>query len=193
MTQHVLSLTAVPGAKAFTGPITVKGKATVGGRAVVREARPAAVTWAPPEANTTRTGRLTRELILCVRPDAPDRFHLSADSIQLQAAPGGQVTFKAKVRRLWNNFTAPIAVTVRNLPATITVGANNQPVTIAEGKDEEAVTLNLKPGTPPGEYHLVLQGVASFPVGEPAAGARRPPNTTVLQTSAPILLTIDTR
>jgi hypothetical protein len=187
--QHVLVLVAAADAKAWTGPVTVVGKAKVKGKELVREARPAAVTWAPPEANTTRVGRLTREQMLAVRPGAPSYFRLAVDADRVTLSPGGQATVRLKLTRLRADFTGAAQVIARNLPPTVTFGANNQPVTIPVGKDRAEVVLAAKPGTPPGEYTLVFQGLATIPAAS-TDPAKRPPMVSVLQPSPPLTLVV---
>ena len=44
-------MTAAPDAEPWTGPIHIKGTATIQGSKVEREARPATITWPVPQLN----------------------------------------------------------------------------------------------------------------------------------------------
>ena len=61
----------------WTGEIKVKGTATINGQTVVREARPASITWpVQPRQNIPTVSRLDRSLVLAVREQGavqPDR------------------------------------------------------------------------------------------------------------------------
>ena len=68
----VLVLNIAPDAAAFTGPITLKATGTTpGGQSLVRDVRPASVTWGTPQpnANVPVLARLDQSLVLAVRPE----------------------------------------------------------------------------------------------------------------------------
>ena len=65
-------LTVAPDAAPFTGPITLKATGTApAGKSLVREVRPASVTWGTPQPNTNIPvlARLDQSLVLAVRPE----------------------------------------------------------------------------------------------------------------------------
>ncbi|HET6574214.1 MAG TPA: PPC domain-containing protein, partial [Fimbriiglobus sp.] len=74
-----LVLSCAAGAKEFTGPISVTCSAAIAGKQVVREARPASITWGiPPGQNVPTVTRLDQELVLAVRPDRA-AYRITAD------------------------------------------------------------------------------------------------------------------
>lgn len=81
MRWGTLVLSTAAGAKEFTGPISVKCAATIAGKPVVREARPATITWGIPNQqgnNVPMVTRLDQQLVVAVRPDRAC-FRLAAD------------------------------------------------------------------------------------------------------------------
>ena len=81
MRWGTLVLSAAAGAKEFTGPVSVKCAATIAGKPVVREARPATITWGIPGQqgnNVPMVTRLDQQLVVAVRPEKAS-FRLAAD------------------------------------------------------------------------------------------------------------------
>jgi hypothetical protein len=184
MRWGTLVLSAAAGAKEFTGPITVTCTATIDGREVVREARPASITWGtPPGQNTPTVTRLDRQLVLAVRPDR-SAFRIAADlsAAKVQAKdkkeekaggpiylkPGDKLTVPLKVT--WHAKDArpaPLAVQMEPTQpnpqqAPLTVN-NNQPVQIAPDKSDGAVTIDVRPNAAPGTYAVALRGETQVP------------------------------
>src|SRR5262249_4882029 len=78
--QGSLVLHATDDAPPWTGGIQVKGTAVIAGQQVVREARPASITWPTQEQQNIPTiTRLDRNLVLAVRDKAPFRVTATAD------------------------------------------------------------------------------------------------------------------
>jgi hypothetical protein len=188
MRWGTLVLSAADKAKEFTGPITVTCSATIDGRNVLREARPATITWGvPPMQNVPTVTRLDRQLVLAVRPDR-SAFRIAAD---LSAAmvktrdkdgkekeekvdgpvyvkPGDKLTVPVKVT--WHEKdarSAPLAVQMEPTqpnPQQAPLAVNNgQPVQIAAGKTEGPVTIDVRPNAAPGTYAVALRGETQVP------------------------------
>jgi len=184
--QGALILSAAEGADAWSGSIRVFGTATINGREVRREARPATVTWPLNQRNTPTIARLDRELVMSVRPAGP--FRLTAGVTEITAKQGQRVTIPLRVDRDWPEFKGAVTVAPINVPnamATVTGG------TIAAGANEVTATLELRPNAPPGVHQLVLVGKAA-PFANP--NAKPPPgrnaNVAPHYPASPITLTI---
>src|SRR5262249_53542858 len=99
MRQTTIALTAAANAAAFTGEIRVKGTAVINGQAVVREARPAGVTWpVQPLVGIPAVSRLERALVLAVRGPAP--FGLTATLDKTTIVQGDKATIAVKLNRV---------------------------------------------------------------------------------------------
>jgi hypothetical protein len=186
--QATLVLAADSEAKPWAGALTIKGTATINGKTVVREARAASITWPTPQQNVAAISRLDHNLVFAVRADKTP-FQLEAGFETTKASPGDKVTIPLKVIRQSADFKLPIQVTVLNSPTEVRTRGNRQQqgLTIAPGKDEASVVLDLRPDVAPGNYTLVLRGEAQ---ATPAKGNRPRTNTSLVQTSAPIALTV---
>ncbi len=187
--EATLVLAADKNAAPWTGAITVKGTATVDGKPVVREARPATITWPAPQ-NIAAISRLDQSLVLAVREQAP--FTLNAGTEHATAKPGEKVTVPVKVVRLQPDFKTPVQLTAVGFP-TGKQGRNvkQQPVTVNPGKDDGSVVINVPNDAAPGTYSVVIRGEAQ---GTPVKGAKgRTPNTSIVQASAPITLTVQSK
>jgi hypothetical protein len=176
-----LVLQADAEAPLWAGAITVKGSATIKGQAVVREARPATITWAVPQPNIPTISRLDRSLVLAVRGKAP--YVLDAGIEKAVALHGTKLTIPVKLTRLWPNFKYPVQVLAMNLPGTPPL----RPLILTPGKDEAKVVLNIQPNIPPGVYTLVLRGRAQFVAGRKK---NRPGQAIIVQPASPITITV---
>src|SRR5438093_8742479 len=94
-----LVLTAAPDAPAWTGTISVQGTATIAGKEVVREARPATITWPVPQPNIPTISRLDRTLVLAVPDKAPYSLTAGLDAVTVAAGP--TATIPLKIARHW--------------------------------------------------------------------------------------------
>jgi hypothetical protein len=185
----VMVLKVAPGAAPAVAAITVKATATVDGKPVVREARPATVTWGTNQQNNNQpiVGRLAQSLVIAVRPEKAF-FQLAADpaaatlknamgkdeklSGPLFVTQGQKLTLPVKVTWLAGdkvNVTVaadPVAPGQQNAPFTVT--APTQPT---KDKAEGVVTIDVKANAFPGKYAAVLRGEAQVPfVREGAKG-----------------------
>src|SRR5262249_4618121 len=147
-------LSASSSAAEWTGGITVRGTASIGGKEVVREARAASVTWPVAQANVNAIARLDRSLVLGVRGPAPYSLLAEADPAPVKA--GAKVTVPSQVGRASPDVKGPLQVTAANLPGALTF----QPLTVAPGSNRVEAVLTVKPNADPGVYTVVLRGQA---------------------------------
>jgi hypothetical protein len=187
--QTELVLSATPDAPFWTGVIKVKGTATINGRTVVHEARPASITLPLPQP-IPAISRLERELVLAVRDKAPFNLSTSVDkSIALQ---GSKVNLTLKLTRLWPDFKTPLQVIPfepqSHYPPNLTIN-NNQPLGMDPKKDTATAVINIPANVPPGTYNLNLRGTAQMPYNKDPM-AKEKPNTNLLQPAAAVTLTV---
>ncbi|MBY0522976.1 MAG: PPC domain-containing protein [Gemmataceae bacterium] len=184
--QAVLVVAAATDAPDWTGSIRVTGAATLDGEKVVREARPASITWLqPPQLNTPAVCRLDYSLALAVREQAPFALTIMAEKMEIKA--GEKLPLTVKLDRHWADFKGNVQVTALSLPPNTNLAGG--PITLAPGKDETKVTLDTKPNTLPGTYTVVLRGQASIPFArDPSAKTKA--NVTMTQPSGAITVTV---
>jgi hypothetical protein len=137
--QAALVFTATADAPVWTGEIQVRGTATINGQTVVREARPATITWPVQQPQgIPAISRLDRSLVLAVREKAPfnltvqvsrppaglDRFILLPTSGTLgtflylpvpadrdtRVVQGSKTNLAVNLRRIWPEFKTPLQV-----------------------------------------------------------------------------------
>lgn len=184
--QATLVLSAAADAPLWAGTIRVQGVATVRGERLVREARPATVTWPVPAPNLPAVCRLDRSLALAVRDKAP--FSLTAGIDQSTVQPGEKVTVPLKLARLAPDFKANVLLVALNLPQPgQIVFNNNQPLPLS--KDEMSVVLDVRPNAPPGTYTILFRGQAVLPNMAPAVGQRRG-GVALVQPATPVTITV---
>lgn len=188
----VMVLNVAANAAPAVAAISVKATATVDGKAVVREARPATVTWGIPNQqgnNTPVLGRLSQSLVISVRPEKAF-FQLAADPAAatlknamgkdekltgpLFVTQGQKLTLPVKV-----NWLSPEKVNVTVAADPVAPGQQAAPFTVTAGtqptkeKAEGVVTIDVKANALPGKYSAVLRGEAQVPfVREGAKGAK---------------------
>jgi hypothetical protein len=176
-----LVLEAAGTAPHWTGTITVKGTARIRGREVVREARPATITWGVPVPFFPTVSRLDRELALAVRDQAP--YALEAGVQSAVVTHGGRLTVPLKLKRLVPDFKYPVRVFAFNLPP----GVPFQLRVLAPGRDETRVTFPIGPNVPPGVYSVVFRAQAQFFTG---GKRRRGQLLSLVESAPPISLTV---
>jgi hypothetical protein len=184
-----LVLSAANGTAAWTGPIKIVGTATIGGKKVVREARPASILWpVPPGTNILPISRVERNLLLAVRPGAPYSLALNLDKPALVQGENG--TLKVKLTRISTDFKTPLEVQAipNELPPGLAIN-NNQPINIAANATDGALPINVQPNVQPGKYTIVLRSQTQMPYSKDPM-AKQKPNTLVVLLSAPALLTV---
>lgn len=186
--QAILIVSAAENAPVWTGSFTVKGTATINGQTLVREARPATITWPVAQANIPAVSRLDRGLVLAVRDKPP--FLLAAGIDSTSVIAGDKLTVPVKLTRLAPDLKAPLQITAMNLPANFTLSTgNNQPVAIPPDKDEGNVVFDVKANVAPGMYTIVLLGQTQVPFSKDLEGKQKT-NINVVQPSLPILVTV---
>jgi hypothetical protein len=179
----VLVLKIAPGTAPVVSSLTVKvtGTAT-DGKKLVRNARPASVTWGTqqPDQNVPVVVKLDQSLVLAVRGEkAP--FSITADVPNSMVKPAMGKEEKANgpliVMKQGDKATVPVKVewTIPEKP-NVTLTAEpmmqqqqNQPVTAQPAgqptKDKADVLINLdaKANAVPGTYSIVIRGVSQTP------------------------------
>jgi len=212
MKWGTLVLTAAAGAKEFTGPIAVTCAATIDGKSVTREARPASITWGvPPGQNAPTIARLDQELVLAVREDR-SAFRIAAD---LSAArvktrdangkekeetaagplflkPGDKLTVPVKVT--WHAKDArPAPLTIQVEPTQANVqqsplSVNNAQV--APGKADGSVTIDVRSNAVPGTYAVALRAETQVPFVRDPEEKDKKANVTTTAYAQPIEVTV---
>src|SRR5262249_7515469 len=105
--QAALVVSAGLNAPEWAGEIKILGTAWINGQTVVREARPASITWPVTQPQgIPAISRLDRNLVLAVREEAPFRLTASADKSTIVA--GSQLNVRLKLARLWPDFNADV-------------------------------------------------------------------------------------
>jgi hypothetical protein len=185
--QTSLALSAAADAPVWTGPIAIKGTATIRGRPVVREARSATIVWpVQPQVNIPAASRLDHGLVLAVRDKAP--FRLTPTLDKPAVVQGDKATLTVKLDRLWPDFKTPLQVQLMEQVPNLIVN-NNAPLTMAPGKDTATAPVVVNANVPPGTYNLVLRGQAPIPFNKDPKAPQKPPILVVLP-SAPVALTV---
>ncbi|MCI0682836.1 MAG: PPC domain-containing protein [Gemmataceae bacterium] len=165
----------------FTGEIKVTGTAVINGQKVVREARPATITWpVQNQQNIPTVTRLDRALVMAIRGKAPARFNATPEKAVVSL--GDKIKINAKLTRIQPEFKGnfQFAPVPNDFPPGITFPAINMP----PGKDDQVVELTVAPNTAPATYNLVFRGFA--PISPDPKG--KPVNT--ILPSNPITLTV---
>ncbi len=187
--EEALAVVASPDAKAWTGVVSVKGTAEIDGKAVVREARPATITW-PTNAQQNQkipaVSRLDHSLVLAVRQAQPLRIKAVPDTIKVLA--GEKTTINLAVEKLSPDFKGPISLTLPNVPQTVMTFNNNQPLKITDGKKGSAV-LDIKSAVQPGNYTVVLHAQTQVSFSKDAASKTKS-NVNTYAVVLPITVTV---
>jgi hypothetical protein len=182
-----LVVNAAANAPVWTGPVTIKGTAMIDGKEVVREARPATITWPvpPQQQNVAMISRLDRSLVLAVREKAP--YSLIAEVQEVTVAAGQKAIIPLKFVRHWPEFKGNVQVTLLNpTPQGPFVFNNNQPLNLS--KEETDVTFDVR-NTPPGTYTIAFRGQATSPVSKDVP-TKEKRGVALVQPSSPITVTV---
>jgi len=183
------SLIVTTGAEAapWTGDVKIKGTAKINGQPVVREARPATITWAgnPQQQNVPLFSRLDHALVMAIREKAPYTITLATDTAQ--AVQGDKVTLPVKIDRHWPDFKTPVSVQALNLPTGVTFNNNNAPMAVAN--DNGSLVLTVGAQVIPGTYTLAFRGNAQVPYSKDPM-AKTKPNVNLTSASNPVTVTI---
>ena len=152
-----LVIVADPKAPVFSGPVTIRGTATIGDKKVTRTARAASIVW-PATGNAPRPARLTSELCLAVRENAP--YRLSAKPDRVTVAQGSQLDIALDLERRQADFTKPLKdATAFHLPGNV----ENQKVTIGDKATHAMLHLYFKNNVAPGTYSFLVRGSGPTP------------------------------
>ncbi|MBP3958530.1 PPC domain-containing protein [Gemmata sp. G18] len=201
----LLVLDVAPGAAHATAAFTVKLTGTDStGKALIRSARPASVTWGVPQPDQQIpvVSRLDQSLVIAVRPEKA-LFSIKADLANAIVKPATGKEDKVKgpviVMRQGDKSTVPVKVewSVPEKPNVTLVAepmAQNQqsgPVSVqitaqpTKDKPEVMVNVDAKSNAVPGAYTVVLRGTAQVPFAkDPMAKAK--PNIPAEAFSTPI-------
>ncbi|MCS6852813.1 MAG: hypothetical protein NZ700_16770 [Gemmataceae bacterium] len=198
----VLVLSAAADAPEWTGSIQVLGRATIGGETVVREARPAGMTWPVPrdqnQPQAIAVSRLERNVALAVRGKAP--FKLDVGTSELVVKPGEKANLPLKLARHWPELKVPVQVSdalnppggrprQNNQPLPGININGNQPLTIAPDKSDGTVNLEVPANFAPGTYTIALRASAQVTFSKDPM-AKQKPNVTVAQASPPVTVRV---
>lgn len=165
----------------FTGAVKVVGTAVIDGQKVVRQARPATITWGVPiQQNIPTVTRLDRDLMLAVRGKAPGKLVAAKDSAVVSL--GDKVEIPLKLTRSFPEFKANFQVAP--VPGDLPTGVTFANLTFAPGKDDVNAALTVAATTLPGTYNVTFRGFANISPNPMA----KPVNTILIST--PVKLTI---
>jgi hypothetical protein len=189
----MLVLDVKPDAAAFTGPITVKATGTTpAGVKLIREARPATVTWGintQQQQNVPVVSRLDQALILAVRPEkglftmTPDVANATQKvngkdekvAAPLTVKQGEKLTVPVKVN--WSSADKqPVVLSLEAMApnqqaSPVTAQFPTQPT---KEKPEGVVSIDVKANAPPGTYSVVVKGVAQVPYAKDPMAKQKP-------------------
>lgn len=158
--------------------IKVKLTATINGQPVVREARPASITWGVQTGqNTPTVARLDQSLVLATRGEKAT-FRLKPDlaaatikkdgkdekiASPLVVKPGDKISIPVKVT--WQDKDArpnplnivmePSQLNMQQAPVNVN---NGQPMAVAKDKADATVVVDVKSNAAPGTYSIPLRG-----------------------------------
>ncbi|MBM4070041.1 MAG: hypothetical protein FJ271_13975 [Planctomycetes bacterium] len=183
--EALLVVSAAADAPIFTGEIKIKGTASIKGKPVVREARPASVTWpVQPQQNVPTVTRLDRNLVIAVREKPP--YQLVAAIDNKMVSHGNKANVKLTLNRLWPDMNQPVQITpiAPELPPGVTFGN----VTIPNGKNDGLIVLNVPANVPPGTYSLVFRSFAPVPFAKNPKDKKN--NVNAIVPSTPVALTV---
>ncbi len=204
-----LVLSAAPGAAASVGAITMKATGNApDGKPLVREIRPASVTWGSPQpnANIPVIARLDQSFVLAVRTEKA-LFTLAAEpanaTTKTKDGKDEKLTAPLTVKQ-GDKFTVPLKVNwvspdKQNVTLTaepIAPNPQNSPVTVAiptqptKEKPESVLNFDVKPTAPPGVYAITVKGVAQVPFTRDPASKQKGANVPAEEFTEPILVTV---
>lgn len=186
-------LTAADDAAPWTGEFQIKGKATINGQEVVREARSGSVVWGlgfqpqdGQQVNTPVFSRIDRGVTMAIREKAPFVLQAAEESVTTQL--GSKVKVPIKIQRPWPEAKVPISVVVANLPTGFAFNGKNAPLAIAADKSETTLEVDVAANATPGTYSLVFRGTGQVPFSKDPKGAKAP--VAITQPSTPIVVKV---
>lgn len=176
-TRGTMVLWSDANAADFTGPITLMATSKHGDRELKHVVRPYTRAY-------QQTGsRAMRQQLIAVREPAPYALQLEPDHITAEA--GKPVELKLRASRAWSNFTGNIDYQPLNFPGQFQLGNGS----LAAGSTEVTLSINVQPGTQPGDFTLTVLGQAQVPFNKDPAATEKP-NTLVSMPSRPVTITV---
>jgi hypothetical protein len=164
----------------WTGTIRLVAEGKRGDVVFRREVRPYTRVWNDPSLNSSRP---TRELAVAIRERAPYSLQFAQPLVEAKAGQKLELTLAAK--RLWPEFKDKIALQ----PLAFQGNFQMPNMEIAATATEAKLTINLNPGTPPGDYTMAVQAQGQVPFSKDANAASRP-NTLVTLPSQPLTIRV---
>jgi hypothetical protein len=164
----------------WTGSVQLIATGKQGDRELRREVRPYTRVWTAANMGSSRP---MRELVLAVRESAPFALRFPVERLEVKA--GSKVDLQLHLDRLWPDFKNPVTVRPLNFPGSFRMSN----VEVQSAKTEGSVTIQVQPGTRPGEYTLAVAGQAQVPYSKDARAMPKP-NTLVTQPSQPLTLVV---
>ncbi len=179
-----LVLSSTDAVAPFTGQVIVKCTATIDGKPVVRQARPATISWSvPPASNAPTIARLNQGLYFAVTADkATLRMNCDATNAKLKSRDKDNKETETKLEspiyvKPGDKISLPVVLTwqgaePRPNPVTVTLEAtqvnlqgaaigttgNTPAVIVPKEKNDGAALLEVRPTAVPGTYAVVLKG-----------------------------------
>jgi hypothetical protein len=158
-----VAFTATPDAKEWAGSFTLRAKAQVGGKELVREVRAGTIVWAvPQQQNVPTISRLARDCVLSIREAPPFKVELTTTRVVLQ--PGETFDLPVKVVALDKEFGGQVQVgpvqpvNPGNAPFLFNGNGDFTLNPGGEGKPK----ISVGPNSQPGLYTLQLRGQATM-------------------------------
>lgn len=203
----ILVLNIARDAAAFTGPITVKAEGPgVNGAKLLREVRPATVTWGvnTQQQNVPVISRLDQSLVLAVRPEKalfevnPDtaaatiKVNGKEEKLQLPLTVKQGEKLSVPVKVSWTSSDKqPVVLSAE--PTAPNPQANpvvaQFPMQPTKEKPEAIVNIDVKTNAAPGIYSITLKGVAQVPYAKDPM-AKQKPNIPAEAFANPIEVTV---
>jgi hypothetical protein len=156
--------TAAADAPEWEGPIRLKAWALVKGKRIERDVRCVQRRWAIANINSSR---ISREICLAVRSQAPYGLTMPAEKISVPA--GGKGEAPVKVQRHWTDFKGKVQLIGLNLPP----GFDMPTVNLPADKTEATVKFTVASNVPAGSYSVVVRGDAQVPFSRDPKGPNK--------------------
>jgi hypothetical protein len=183
--ETYLVVSAAADAADWFGAVTISGRSTIGDVEVVRQARPAAVVWPGTDKLAART-RMSRELALAVRDEAPFAVEVGVETIDLSQSQLVKLPISVTRR---GDFQGEVTLTAANRPPMVTPSPD-VPVKVAAEQAEATVNIFAAADAPPGRYTFYLQSDAQVPYTKDPSGNDKKP---VAVADASTAVTLDVR
>ena len=175
--RGTLVLWAEDGAAPWTGNIQLMATGKRGDETLRREVRNHC------RVTNLQGCRPTRELTVAIRERSPYALALTPDKIVVEA--GQKAEIKVQLSRLWPEFTGAVNYQPLNFPGQFQLGNG----TLPPGQVEATVSINVQPGTRPGDYTLAIMGQAQVPFNKDPKASDKP-NTLVSIPGRPVTITV---